>query len=145
RFERLRRARLLQRLLPDSASSEPSSTAPATGLALNSAVAVARSSSARRRASETVRTACPSLNPSSQSGYQLDSAALVTASASRDPSCTSTTSTSDAGESSRRPYPPTATTQTRSVPRPSTNSAIRVSTSSDLVSQGGRSALTGTG
>ncbi len=67
---------------------------------VTSEVAVSRSSAARASASLVVRTEWPSFNPSSQIGYQSRSAMAAT---SLTPVCSSSTSMSDWGDSSRRP------------------------------------------
>ena len=65
--------------------------------ALSSAVAVSRSSAARRNACCTVHTLWPSFSPSSQIGYQMRSASSLT---STRLSCTSIKSMSLDGHSS---------------------------------------------
>ena len=93
------------------------SGSPATCRADSSPSATFRSVRATRRACGTVRTAWSSSAPESQTGYQIRSA---TPAMSSRPPCSSTTSRSLRGSSSRRPYPPTATRATPgSAPRSS--------------------------
>src|SRR5262252_4493454 len=94
-----------------------SSLSPATRRASRVAVNACRSRSASATSCFTVFMACPSTNPASQSGYQRRSAAPATSAAA---SCRSTTSTSDPGHSSARPYDPTATRAKRPSTSPPT-------------------------
>ena len=78
------------------------------------------SSSAAATISGRLRTAWSSLVPLSHSGYQRSSAARPGATSS---SCTRTTSRSEYGASSPRPYPPTATSETPTTGAPAFSNA----------------------
>lgn len=84
---------------------------PAMCRASSSPSCTLRSSPAVLRASAGVRTEWSRASPRSQTGYQMRSASAATAAPS-DPSCRSSRSRSLRGESSPRPYPPTATRET---------------------------------
>jgi hypothetical protein len=85
------------------------SASPATCRAGSSPRATRRSARATARASSGVPTAWSSRVPESHTGYQIRSAS---AEMSGRPSCSSTRSRSLPGSSSRRAYPPAATTAT---------------------------------
>ncbi len=92
-----------------SASSSVSAASPAMWRTASIDVAVSRSEAARFTASPTDRTAWPSLRPSSHTGYHNASATSATSAGLARPDVINTTSMSLCGDSSRRPYPPTAT------------------------------------
>lgn len=104
---------------------------PATGRASSSPSWTLRSSPAVLRASPGVRTEWSRARPRSQTGYQMPSASAATAAASAVPSCRSSRSRSLRGESSPRPYPPTAT---RAAPRMPARSAAVVNSPSSHAS-----------
>ena len=94
---------------------------PATCLAWSSPSAARRSARATSRPSRGVRTAWSRRMPESQIGYQMRSASSEM---SGRPVCSSSTSRSLPGSSSRRPYPPTATSATPASP-PSSEASQR--------------------
>src|SRR6266545_936488 len=106
-----RRRSAVARQSASSVERMPSVTdaSPATCRASSRPSWAGRSSPATRRIWATVRTEWSSFTPASQIGYQVRSASAAT---SERPSWTSTRSRSLPGESSRRPYPPTATSAT---------------------------------
>ncbi len=107
-ISRERRRCASRRMRPTRSAN--SSRSPVTWRASSQAVSAWRSRSASATSSFTVLAAWPSTNPASQSGYQSRSATSATFVW---PSCTSTTSTSEPGLSSARPYEPTAATASR--------------------------------
>src|SRR2546423_3088240 len=99
-----------------SSSSADNDASPIRCRTSSSAVRASRSPSASATESFTVRAPWPVTNPASHSGYHSCSVMVRTASALRRPRnpCTSSTSTSEPGHTSRRPYDPSATSATPS-------------------------------